>query len=161
VTVVRTWHVQSWRLSLSGAYAKDHRLGAKYTKQEQQQKQQQQELKQISKIGSASANMLDSFKVVSTSGVVLWSKKYAPVNPAVINALISDIFIEDRVQSGSDGKWYKKYSYTLKWRTANDLGLIFIVRLGYLTYPGFSWERTCLLMGNIGGLFLAFAPHLD
>lgn len=71
--------------------------------------------------------MLDSFEVVSTSGVVLWSKKYAPVNPAVINALISDVFIEDRVQSGSDGKWYKKDSYTLKWRTANDLGLIFIV----------------------------------
>ena len=73
--------------------------------------------------------MLDCFEVISTSGVVLWSKKYAPVNPAVINALISEAFIEDRVQSGSDGRWYKKESYTLKWRTANDLGLIFVVSL--------------------------------
>lgn len=73
--------------------------------------------------------MLDSFEVVSTNGVVLWSKKYAPVNPAVINALISDVFIEDRVQAGSEGKWYKKDTYTLKWRTANDLGLIFVVCL--------------------------------
>lgn len=73
--------------------------------------------------------MLDCFEVVSTSGVVLWSKKYAPVNPAVINALISEVFVEDRVQPGSDGRWYKKESYTLKWRTANDLGLIFVVSL--------------------------------
>lgn len=70
--------------------------------------------------------MLDSFEVISTSGVVLWSKKYAPVNPSVINSLISDVFIEDRVQPGTDGKYYRKDSYMLKWRTANDLGLIFI-----------------------------------
>jgi len=105
--------------------------------------------------------MLDSFEVVSTSGVVLWSKKYAPVNPAVINALISDMFIEGRVQSGSDGKWFKKDSYTLKWRTANDLGLIFIVSLILaLPSPVFLCEED-LFNWNIGRLFLAFASHLD
>ena len=71
--------------------------------------------------------MLDSFEVVSSSGVVLWSKKYAPVNPAVINGLIADVFVEGRVPASSDGKAYKRESHTLKWRTANDLGLIFIV----------------------------------
>lgn len=73
--------------------------------------------------------MLDSFSILTTSGVVLWSKNYeaAPTNPAVINSLISDVFIEERIQQGTDGKFFRKDAYTLKWRTQNDLGLIFIV----------------------------------
>ncbi|KAF3941652.1 hypothetical protein ABW19_dt0203370 [Dactylella cylindrospora] len=70
--------------------------------------------------------MLDLFEVITTSGVVLWSKAYAPVNASVINSLISDVFIEERVQPGSDGKWFKKDSYTLKWTIASDFGLIFV-----------------------------------
>ncbi|KAF8428258.1 signal recognition particle, alpha subunit, N-terminal-domain-containing protein [Tirmania nivea] len=107
--------------------------------------------------------MLDSFEVVSTSGVVLWSKKYAPVNPAVINALINDIFIEDRVQSGSDGKWYKKDSYTLKWRTANDLGLIFIAVYSSLLHLAWIDE----LLDTVKKLFVALygeqlkKPHVS
>ncbi|KAF8544477.1 signal recognition particle, alpha subunit, N-terminal-domain-containing protein [Trichophaea hybrida] len=69
---------------------------------------------------------LDSFEILTTSGILLWSKKYSPVNASVVNSFISDVLIEERVQPGSDGKWYKKDSYTLKWTTANDLGLIFI-----------------------------------
>jgi signal recognition particle receptor subunit alpha len=69
---------------------------------------------------------LDSFEVLTTSGILLWSKKYSPVNASVVNNFISDVLVEERVQPGSDGKWYKKDSYTLKWTTANDLGLIFV-----------------------------------
>ncbi|RPB27490.1 P-loop containing nucleoside triphosphate hydrolase protein [Terfezia boudieri ATCC MYA-4762] len=107
--------------------------------------------------------MLDSFEVVSTSGVVLWSKKYAPVNPAVINALISDIFIEDRVQSGSDRKWYKKDSYTLKWRTANDFGLIFVAVYSSLLH--LTWIDE--LLDTVKKLFIALygdqlkKPHIS
>ncbi|KAI5852282.1 signal recognition particle, alpha subunit, N-terminal-domain-containing protein [Tricharina praecox] len=75
-------------------------------------------------VGARSA--LDSFEILTTSGILLWSKKYAPVNSSVVNSFISDVLIEERAQPGSDGKWYKKDSYTLKWTTANDLGLIFI-----------------------------------
>lgn len=75
----------------------------------------------------AARSALDSFEILTTSGILLWSKKYAPVNDSIVNSFISDVLIEERVQPGSEGKWYKKDSYTLKWTTANDLGLIFIV----------------------------------
>ncbi|KAI9768988.1 MAG: hypothetical protein M1840_004584 [Geoglossum simile] len=77
--------------------------------------------------------MLDSFEILSTSGVVLWSKSYAPVNSSIINALITDIFIEERITPALNGDHtaarnpqYKKDQYTLKWETVKDLGLIFI-----------------------------------
>ncbi|KAI5787162.1 signal recognition particle, alpha subunit, N-terminal-domain-containing protein [Geopyxis carbonaria] len=74
----------------------------------------------------AARSALDSFEILTTSGILLWSKKYSPVNSSIVNSFISDVLIEERVQPGSDGKWYKKDSYTLKWTTAKDLGLIFI-----------------------------------
>ena len=37
--------------------------------------------------------MLDTFEILTTSGVVLWSRTYAPVNPSVINNFIADVFI--------------------------------------------------------------------
>ncbi|KAK6361110.1 hypothetical protein TWF730_004857 [Orbilia blumenaviensis] len=70
--------------------------------------------------------MLDLFEVITTSGIVLWSKSYAPVKSSIINSLISDVFIEERNQPGSDGKWFKKDSYTLKWTLAADFGLVFV-----------------------------------
>lgn len=79
----------------------------------------------------AARSALDSFEILTTSGILLWSKKYSPVNSSIVNSFISDVLIEERVQPGSDGKWYKKDSYTLKWTTAKDLGLIFIVRRHY------------------------------
>ena len=87
--------------------------------------------------------MLDSFEILTTSGVVLWSKSYVPVSSNLINALITDVFIEERTPSGlktgSDNKAsrnppYKKDKYTLRWTTAKDLGLIFVVSLA--TIPG-------------------------
>jgi signal recognition particle receptor subunit alpha len=84
--------------------------------------------------------MLDSFEILTTSGVVLWSKTYNTVSPTIINNLIKDVFIEDSVSTAASGAgastdtsasrnpMYKSDKYTLKWTTAKDLGLIFVVR---------------------------------
>ena len=81
--------------------------------------------------------MLDSFDIVSTSGVVLWSKSYTSVSRSIINGLIKDVFIEETVHPGAaaagDGPAarnppYQKDRYTLRWTSAKDLGLIFVVR---------------------------------
>ncbi|PGH12769.1 hypothetical protein AJ80_06593 [Polytolypa hystricis UAMH7299] len=73
--------------------------------------------------------MLDSFEIITTSGVVLWSRSYAPVGAHIINSLINDVFIEEKVQvPDTDGPLpqYKKEKYTLKWTRAKDLRLIFV-----------------------------------
>jgi hypothetical protein len=75
--------------------------------------------------------MLDTFEVLTTSGVVLWSRTYVPVGANVINSLIRDVFIEEKIvpQSEDAGSkpTYRKEGYTLKWTTSKDLGLIFVV----------------------------------
>ena len=82
--------------------------------------------------------MLDSFDIISTTGVILWSKKYAPVSRNVLNGLITEVFIEESVHPGAaatgDGPAaknppYQKERHTLKWTTAKDLGLIFVVMI--------------------------------
>ncbi|KAG5297022.1 signal sequence receptor alpha subunit [Histoplasma ohiense] len=74
--------------------------------------------------------MLDSFEIITSSGVVLWSRSYAPVGVHVINSLINDVFIEEKFQqeagSGIVAPRYRKEKYTLKWKRAKDLGLIFV-----------------------------------
>lgn len=69
--------------------------------------------------------MLDAFEIITTSGVVVWSKTYAPVNSNIINSLINNVFIEDRIKT-TDQTPFKKDKYTLKWTTAKDNGLIFV-----------------------------------
>jgi signal recognition particle receptor subunit alpha len=75
--------------------------------------------------------MLDTFEVLTTSGVVLWSRTYVPVGANVINSLIRDVFIEEKIVPQSDDAGskptYRKEGYTLKWTTSKDLGLIFVV----------------------------------
>jgi signal recognition particle receptor subunit alpha len=75
--------------------------------------------------------MLDTFEILTTSGVVLWSRTYVPVGANVINSLIRDVFIEERIQPQSEDAGskptYRKEGYTLKWTAAKDLGLIFVV----------------------------------
>lgn len=75
--------------------------------------------------------MLDTFEILTTSGVVLWSRTYVPVGANVINSLIRDVFIEERIQPQSEDAGskpaYKKEGYTLKWTAAKDVGLIFVV----------------------------------
>ena len=85
--------------------------------------------------------MLDSFEILSTSGVVLWSKSYVPVSNSIINGFIKDVFIEEKVLPGANvaddtsaagNPAYKKEKYTLKWTSVKDLGLIFVVSLHQL-----------------------------
>lgn len=76
--------------------------------------------------------MLDAFEILTTSGVVLWRKHYAPVSSTVVNSLINDVFIEERgqkagAQEGGSNAPYKKDRYTLRWTSAKDVGLIFVV----------------------------------
>ena len=82
--------------------------------------------------------MLDSFEILTTSGVVLWSKSYIPVSQSIINSFIKDVFIEEKVFAGANvaddesaarNPAYKKEKYTLKWTSVKDLGLIFVVCL--------------------------------
>ncbi|KAK6537778.1 hypothetical protein TWF694_010686 [Orbilia ellipsospora] len=95
--------------------------------------------------------MLDLFEVITTSGVVIWSKSYAPVKTSVINSLISDVFIEERTQPGSDGKWFKKDSYTLKWTLAADFGLVFVAV--YQSLLQLTWIDE--LLDQVKKLFIA------
>ena len=80
--------------------------------------------------------MLDSFEILSTSGVVLWSKTYVPVGANIINSLIRDVFIEERsghsAEDAVQKPVYKKEGYTMKWTTAKDLGLIFVACVSLL-----------------------------
>lgn len=82
--------------------------------------------------------MLDGFEVLTTSGIVLWSRSYTPISASIINGFIKDIFIEERIIPGAGAganvdvsaaknPSYSKGQYTLKWATVKDLGLIFVV----------------------------------
>ena len=82
--------------------------------------------------------MLDGFEILTTSGVVLWSKSYAPISSSLINGFIKDVFIEEKVLPGattaddtsaSRHPSYKREKYTLRWASVKDLGLIFVVRM--------------------------------
>ncbi|KAI9733385.1 MAG: hypothetical protein M1834_003469 [Cirrosporium novae-zelandiae] len=79
--------------------------------------------------------MLDSFEILTTSGVVLWSRSYVPVQAGIINSLINEVFIEEKGPattiatndaSATKTPPFKREKYTLKWTTAKDLGLIFV-----------------------------------
>ena len=72
--------------------------------------------------------MLDTFEIITTSGVVLWSKTYAPIGPSLVNDFVRHVFIEDRSERTGANPAYRKDGYTFKWTTAKDLGLIFVVR---------------------------------
>lgn len=92
--------------------------------------------------------MLDTFEILTSSGVVLWSRTYVPVGANIINSLIRDVFIEERIQPQSEDTGskptYKKEGYTLKWTAAKDLGLYFVVR-------GLSQINiTCAMIKKVG-----------
>lgn len=78
--------------------------------------------------------MLDTFEILTTSGVVVWSKTYAPINPSIINNFIADTFIEEKgasalrdARSGTGNSIYKTDQHTLKWTMVKELGVIFVV----------------------------------
>ena len=94
--------------------------------------------------------MLDGFEILTTSGVVLWSKSYAPISSNIINGFIRDVFIEEKVLQGADAgddapaarnPVYKREKYTIKWTGVKDLGLIVVV--GFVAHTVFE---SCMLI---------------
>jgi signal recognition particle receptor subunit alpha len=80
--------------------------------------------------------MLDAFEILTTSGIVLWSRSNVDFSPYVVNSLIKDVFIEEKVRPATSQAdptsspripSYRYEKYTLKWTLVKDLGLIFVV----------------------------------
>lgn len=93
--------------------------------------------------------MLDSFEILTTSGVVIWSRSYASVNPSVINNFIADTFIEEKSGSsalreaqaaGGIVPAYKGEHHTLKWTLVKELGVIFVVSISCAGRGPQSWQ---------------------
>jgi signal recognition particle receptor subunit alpha len=101
--------------------------------------------------------MLDNFSILTTTGVVLWSRTYSHVPPSVINGFISDVFIEERngkpaagAAAGDAAEPYRCEQHTLKWALAKDLGVMFVVV--YRSLLHLSWIDT--LVDNIKTIFI-------
>ncbi|KAI2617064.1 SRP54-domain-containing protein [Hypoxylon sp. NC1633] len=102
--------------------------------------------------------MLDTFEILTTSGVVLWSRTYAPVNPSVINNFIADVFIEEKsasaggkdTQSSANNPPYKADQHTLKWTLVKELGVIFVAV--YRSLLHLSWIDK--LVDNLKTIFI-------
>ncbi|KAL9136658.1 MAG: hypothetical protein Q9175_002125 [Cornicularia normoerica] len=103
--------------------------------------------------------MLDGFEILTTSGVVLWSKYYVPVSGSIINGFIKDVFIEEKVLPGASGAddtsatlnpSYKRDQCTLRWASVKDLGLIFVAV--YQSLLHLSWIDK--LLDNIRIIFV-------
>ncbi|KAK5131729.1 hypothetical protein LTR08_000618 [Meristemomyces frigidus] len=105
--------------------------------------------------------MLDGVEILTTSGIVLWRRHYAPIPRSVVNSLVADVFIEDRrLQTGDTQQpptSYRKDKYTLKWTRAKDVGLVFVAV--YQSLLHLSWVDT--LLTAVKTLFLKeYAPEL-
>lgn len=108
--------------------------------------------------------MLDSFEIITTSGVVLWSRNYAFVSPAVVNRFITDVFIEESSTAGtkedlasavaggssSSHAPFLTDQYAVKWAFSKDLGIIFVAV--YKSLLHLSWIDK--LVDNIKTLFV-------
>ncbi|KAK5663168.1 hypothetical protein OQA88_6585 [Cercophora sp. LCS_1] len=103
--------------------------------------------------------MLDTFEILTTSGVVLWSRTYAPVNPSVVNSFINDVFIEEKstVAGARDGASaatnppYKNDQHTLRWTFVKELGIIFVAV--YRSLLHLSWIDK--LVDNLKAIFVS------
>ncbi|KAJ8128896.1 hypothetical protein O1611_g4738 [Lasiodiplodia mahajangana] len=102
--------------------------------------------------------MLDTFEILTTSGVVLWSRTYAPVSPAVINNFITSVFIEEKAASAgakdnqptASNPPYKYDHHTLKWTFVKELGIIFVAV--YRSLLHLSWIDK--LVDNLKTIFV-------
>ncbi|KAL2758519.1 hypothetical protein ACRALDRAFT_2046885 [Sodiomyces alcalophilus JCM 7366] len=102
--------------------------------------------------------MLDAFEIITTSGVVLWSRAFTPLHANLINNFISDIFIEEKGtnaatredQSASTNPPYKSDQHTLKYTFVKELGVIFVAV--YRSLLHLSWIDK--LVDNIKTLFV-------
>ncbi|KAL2169720.1 hypothetical protein VTG60DRAFT_5773 [Thermothelomyces hinnuleus] len=103
--------------------------------------------------------MLDAFEIINTSGVVLWSRSYAPVSPSVVNSFISDVFIEEKstVAGAKDGASaasnppYKHDQHSLRWTFNKELGIIFVAV--YRSLLHLPWVDK--LVDNIKAIFVS------
>ena len=107
--------------------------------------------------------MLDAFEILTTSGVVLWSKSYAPVGAHVVNSLINDAFIEEKVRPQAPGASpiFRKERYTLKWKTVKEFDLIFVVSCLVPcteTTRALTFEDTLLRTGRLP---IVDSPRMD
>lgn len=79
--------------------------------------------------------MLDTFEILTTSGVVLWSRTFAPISSSIVNNFITDVFIEEKAamagtkddQPTASNPPYKSDQHTIKWTFVKELGIIFVV----------------------------------
>lgn len=102
--------------------------------------------------------MLDTFEILTTSGVVLWSRTYAPISPAIINNFITNVFIEEKAvtagakdnQPTADNPPYKYDQHTLKWTFVKELGIIFVAV--YRSLLHLSWIDK--LVDNLKTIFV-------
>ncbi|KAG5951441.1 hypothetical protein E4U53_003096 [Claviceps sorghi] len=102
--------------------------------------------------------MLDTFEIITTSGVVLWSRSYAPLHSSIVNNFIADTFIEEKTngpasrdaQSAATNPSYKSDQHTLKWTVVKELGIIFVAV--YRSLLHLSWVDK--LVDNIRTIFV-------
>ncbi|KAJ0123255.1 signal recognition particle receptor subunit alpha [Diaporthe amygdali] len=102
--------------------------------------------------------MLDTFEIVTTAGVVIWSRKWAPVKPSVINNFITDVFVEEKGassfvkadNSAATNAPYKTEQHTLRWTMVKELGIIFVAV--YRSLLHLSWIDK--LVDNIKTIFV-------
>ncbi|KAI1823711.1 SRP54-domain-containing protein [Xylaria intraflava] len=102
--------------------------------------------------------MLDTFEILTTSGVVLWSRTYASINSPIVNNFITDVFIEEKAAStGAKGDQptannppYKSDQHILKWTFVKELGIIFVAV--YRSLLHLSWIDK--LVDNIKTIFV-------
>ncbi|KAI0118425.1 SRP54-domain-containing protein [Nemania sp. FL0031] len=102
--------------------------------------------------------MLDTFEILTTSGVVLWSRTYAPVSPAIVNNFITNVFIEEKAASAgakdnqptASNPPYKYDQHTLKWTFVKELGIIFVAV--YRSLLHLSWIDK--LVDNLKTIFV-------
>ncbi|OTB03993.1 hypothetical protein M426DRAFT_23310 [Hypoxylon sp. CI-4A] len=102
--------------------------------------------------------MLDTFEILTTSGVVLWSRTYVQISPSIINNFIADVFIEEKgvapgakdTQSASNNPPYKADQHTLKWAISKELGIIFVAV--YRSLLHLSWIDK--LVDNLKTIFV-------
>ncbi|GAP92097.2 putative fused signal recognition particle receptor [Rosellinia necatrix] len=102
--------------------------------------------------------MLDTFEILTTSGVVLWSRTYAPISPAIINNFITNVFIEEKAvaagakdnQPTANNPPYRYDQHTLKWTFVKELGIIFVAV--YRSLLHLSWIDK--LVDNLKTIFV-------
>ncbi|KAI8632979.1 SRP54-domain-containing protein [Xylariaceae sp. FL1651] len=102
--------------------------------------------------------MLDTFEILTTSGVVLWSRTYAPISPTIINNFITNVFIEEKAASAgaknsqptADNPPYRSDQHTLKWTFVKELGVIFVAV--YRSLLHLSWIDK--LVDNLKTIFV-------